>query len=118
MKKIAFVFKSLPHTTAKGREGLDALLAASAYSEDISVFFLGEGVAQLINNQQPDLIYSRNYINTFKLLELYDIEDIYVCQSSLDAMGLHSSALIMDVTLQTKSDITARLRECDSILTF
>ncbi len=39
MKRVAFVFTSAPHGSASGREGLDALLATSALTEDIGVFF-------------------------------------------------------------------------------
>ena len=48
MKRVAFVFTSAPHGSASGREGLDALLATSALTEDIGVFFLGDGVFQLL----------------------------------------------------------------------
>ncbi|WP_260326001.1 sulfurtransferase complex subunit TusC, partial [Enterobacter cloacae] len=51
MKRVAFVFTSAPHGSASGREGLDALLATSALTEDIGVFFLGDGVFQLLAGQ-------------------------------------------------------------------
>lgn len=38
MKRVAFVFSSAPHGSAAGREGLDALLATSALTDDIGVF--------------------------------------------------------------------------------
>ncbi|MBM6490447.1 DsrE family protein, partial [Enterobacter hormaechei] len=44
MKRVAFVFSSAPHGRASGREGLDALLETSALTDDIVVFFLGDGV--------------------------------------------------------------------------
>ena len=56
MKRVAFVFASAPHGSASGREGLDALLATSALTEDIGVFFLGDGVFQLLAGQQPQAI--------------------------------------------------------------
>ncbi|TAT61990.1 sulfurtransferase TusC, partial [Enterobacter cloacae] len=37
MKRIAFVFTTAPHGNASGREGLDALLATSALTEEIGV---------------------------------------------------------------------------------
>lgn len=40
MKRIAFVFSTAPHGSASGREGLDALLATSALTEALGVFFL------------------------------------------------------------------------------
>ncbi|RBW65545.1 sulfurtransferase complex subunit TusC [Vibrionales bacterium C3R12] len=118
MKSIAFVFKSSPHTTSKGREGLDALLAASAYSENIHVFFIAEGVAQLILNQQPEVILGRDYINAFKLMELYEIENIYACQESYEHMGLLKTATILEPEWLSKSEITAKLQRCNKILTF
>ena len=41
MTKLAFIFRHAPYGTANTREGLDALLAATAFcaEEDIAVFF-------------------------------------------------------------------------------
>lgn len=44
MKRVAFVFSTVPHGSSSGREGLDALLATSALTEDLGVFFIGDGV--------------------------------------------------------------------------
>lgn len=55
MKRVAFVFSTVPHGSASGREGLDALLATSALTEDLGVFFIGDGVFQILgdNNRMP-----------------------------------------------------------------
>ncbi len=53
-KRIAFIFTQGPHGSSAGREGLDALLATSALSEDIGVFFISDGVLQLLPQQQPE----------------------------------------------------------------
>ncbi|MCG9557078.1 sulfurtransferase complex subunit TusC [Vibrio kanaloae] len=118
MRKLAFIFNSFPHSTAAGREGLDALLAASAYSEDISVFFVGDGVTQLLKAQQPDEVLSRDYISTFKLMDLYDIEQVYVCQRSLCQFGLSTDNLLIDVTAVEADELTQKLTQCQQILTF
>ncbi|WP_394249296.1 sulfurtransferase complex subunit TusC [Vibrio profundi] len=118
MKKVAFVFHSLPHSTSSGREGLDALLAASAYTEDISVFFLGDGVTQLLANQQPDSVLSRDYISAFKLMDLYDIENIYACSASLDRLGLAHAEKVIDVDIIPPEQIKQHLADCEQVLTF
>ena len=118
MSKLAFVFNTFPHTTAAGREGLDALLAASAYSEDITVFFVGNGVTQLLKAQQPDESLSRDYISAFKLMDLYDIEQVYVCQHSLNQFGLSTDNLLIDVTALEVSELTQKLAQSQKILTF
>ena len=90
MKRVAFVFTQGPHGSAAGREGLDAVLATSALSEDIGVFFVGDGVLQLLPGQQPEKILARNYIATFGVLPLYDVDNCYLCATAIQerAAGL------------------------------
>jgi tRNA 2-thiouridine synthesizing protein C len=38
------------------------------------VFFVGDGVFQLLPGQQPQAMLARDYIATFKVLPLYDID--------------------------------------------
>ncbi|MEC6909748.1 Intracellular sulfur oxidation protein DsrF [Photobacterium piscicola] len=118
MNNLGFVFRQPPHGSSCGREGLDALLAASAYTEALDVFFIGDGVLQLVKHQQPDAILSRNYIATFKMLPLYDIENIYVCQQSLIERGLSVDDLLIDVNICPHSELVTRLHCCHQILTF
>ena len=118
MKRVAFVFKSAPHGTSAGREGLDALLATSALSDNPGVFFIGDGVLQLIAGQQPDAILARDYIATFRVLPLYDIDDCMVCQHSLAARGLAQAPLVLDVKQLAPEDLRRRLADYDVVFTF
>lgn len=95
MKPIAFVFRTAPHGRTTGREGLDALLATSAFSEDLAVFFVEDGLYQLLPAQAPAQVLGRDYAPSFKLLPLYDIDRIYLCQPSLTARGLTADGLLI-----------------------
>lgn len=88
MKRVAFVFTHGPHGTASGREGLDALLATSALNQDVGVFFISDGVLQLLLEQKPEKILARNYISTFGVLPLYDVHQCFLCLTSLQERGL------------------------------
>jgi tRNA 2-thiouridine synthesizing protein C len=112
------VFSSPPHSTSAGREGLDALLAASAYSDDISVVFVGDGVFQLLDKQSPAAILSKDYIPMFKLLDLYDIVDIRICKASLATRGVLQAPRIIEATLATQDDIAALFQRSQKVLTF
>ncbi|WP_241581267.1 sulfurtransferase complex subunit TusC [Rosenbergiella nectarea] len=119
MNSIAYIFKTAPHGSSSGREGLDALLATAALSEDIGVFFIGEGVFHLVSSQQPNVIYARDYITTFKLLELYDIENVYVCQQSLVMRGITEQAMGgISVKALPLSKLQQRLSHYDKIISF
>lgn len=96
MNKVAFMFRTPPHGCASGREGLDAVLATSALNEDIGVFFSDDGVYQLLVAQDPSVILGRHHAPTFGLLELYDVEQVYLCQRSLSERGITAAELIID----------------------
>ncbi|MDE8558269.1 sulfurtransferase complex subunit TusC [Pantoea vagans] len=120
MNRVAFVFTRAPHGSSAGREGLDAALATGALSEDIGLFFIGDGVLQLNLHQQPEAIKSRHYAATFGVLALYDIVDqCYLCQTSLIARGLAVDAdRLLNVTLLDAPELRQTLASYDRILTF
>ena len=111
MNAIAFISRHAPHGTAHGREGLDALLATSALTDDLALFLIEDGVYQLLAGQQPGPIGQRHYAPTFRMLELYDIEQVYVCADSLAARGLSPEQLVIPVTLLSRETITLRWRD-------
>ena len=119
MKKVAFIFTHGPHGSSAGREGLDALLATSALTEDIGVFFVGDGVFQLLPNQQPEKILSRNYIVTYGVLSLYDIDQCFICAESLASRGLSSvNNWVLDVETLAEEELRAKFAEYDVVMTF
>lgn len=119
MKRVAFVFTSAPHGSSSGREGLDALLATSALSEDIGVFFVGDGVFQLLAGQAPDAVLARDYISTFKILPLYDIENCWLCGESLRERGLgYSLPRVLDAEILEPQALRRKLDDYDVVLTF
>ena len=118
MKRVAFVFTHGPHGGAGGREGLDALLATSALSEDLGCF-VGDGVLQLLPGQQPEKILARNYIATFGVLPLYDVERCYLCQASLQERGLSQVAdWVLDAEVLAPDELRRELAGYDAVMTF
>lgn len=118
MKKIGFLFSSAPHGNASGREGLDAVLATSNYTDDITLFFVGDGVMQLIDGQRPEQILCRDYIATFKMLFLCDVEDIYICEQSLVERGVGDMPLIIDAKRVAIKEMSTQLNLCEKLLQF
>lgn len=119
MKRIAFVFTQGPHGNAAGREGLDALLATSALSEDIGVFFIGDGVLQLLPDQQPEKILARNYIATFGVLPLYDIQNCYLCQAAIQERGLQRvTDWVLAAEILPAELLRQKLTNYDVVMTF
>ncbi|AUI66744.1 MULTISPECIES: sulfurtransferase complex subunit TusC [Glaesserella] len=119
--KVAILFTQAPFGTATSREGLDALLAASAFcnEDEMAIAFLNDGVFNLVANQQPDTILQKDHISTFKLLDLYDLSECFVCQQSIDERNLNNSQWILsDLNFVSRNEIFDTLRQAEKVLTF
>ncbi|ACL30321.1 sulfurtransferase complex subunit TusC [Buchnera aphidicola str. APS (Acyrthosiphon pisum)] len=119
MKMVAFVFSHAPHGISLGREGLDAIFSISSIFKKISVFFIGDGVLQLIKNQQPEHILARNYTSSFSILSLYNIKDLYCCKASLLERGLNNNNnFILNIDVLDSYNLRLKLDNYDAIINF
>ncbi|EEV24746.1 possible sulfur oxidation protein DsrF [Actinobacillus minor 202] len=119
--KLAILFTHPPFGSASSREGLDALLAASAFcqEEEILILFLNDGVFNLLKNQQPAEILQKDHIATFKLIELYDLTECFVCQESVAARKLENAEWIFsDIRWCSRDEMFAKLQQAEKVLTF
>lgn len=118
MKKIAIVNSAAPFSHNAGKDSLDLALIMGSYEQDISLFFHGDGVWQLHKNQQPEKVQQKNYLKTFSAFSLYDIENIYVCESSLNERNLPSKFNIEAVKVLSQPDFNQVLAVHDTIFRF
>ena len=119
--KLAILFSQPPFGSSISREGLDALLAASAFcdEEELAICFLNDGVFNLLANQQPELLLQKDHIATFKLIELYDLTECFVCQESLAERGLDNSELVLrEAQKVSKNKLFEVLHQAKKVLTF
>lgn len=81
--------------------------------------FVGDGVLQLLPGQQPEKILARNYIATFGVLPLYDVERCYLCQASLQERGLSQVAdWVLDAEVLAPDELRRELAGYDAVMTF
>lgn len=118
--KLVFLFRAAPHGNAISREGLDALLAATAFcdEEEIGVFFIDDGVLNLLDEQKPELLLQKDFIRTFKLLDLYDIEQRFVCADSLNQYNLQTEQLIISAEKIDRTSLINKLSQAEKVFTF
>ncbi|QIW15199.1 tRNA 2-thiouridine(34) synthase TusC [Pasteurellaceae bacterium RH1A] len=118
--KLAILFTQPPFGSSASREGLDALLAASAFCEEdqIAICFWGDGVFNLLAGQKPEQILQKDHISTFKLIELYDLTQCFACEEDLASRHLIQADWIIDFQTQSQADIMAILNQSEKVLTF
>ena len=117
-KKIGIINRQVPLGKTEAREALDLTLALSAFNESLSIFFIGDGVYQLVSKHRADLVLQKDFQPMLKMLELYDVEQIYVCQTSLIARNISLNDLVIDCTSLTPDEITTSLAQQDQLLSF
>lgn len=79
------------------RDALDMTLIFAAVEQNISWLFTGPAVLALKKQQQPEHAGLKNYFKSIKTLEIYDVENIYVCEKSLFEYGLDKNSLLIPV---------------------
>lgn len=117
-KKIGIVNRCAPHGSAFARESLDLTLALSAFNESLSLFFIDDGVYQLQGGQLENDILQKNAQPLFKMLALYDVENVFVCEHSLTCRGISLNDLMIDVSVVNRQQLTSILARQDQLLSF
>ncbi|MBA6415912.1 sulfurtransferase complex subunit TusC [Colwellia sp. 6M3] len=117
-KTIAIINTQAPFSTAVGKEALDAALIFGSYEQATSLFFLGDGVFQVIGDQNASAIEIKDYLKTFSALEFYDIENIYVCKSSLQERNLSENFHMSNIQVLSNKDFSQRLHQHNVIYRF
>ena len=117
-KKFMFVNRKAPHGTIYALESLEVVLISAAFDQDVSLVFVDDGVYQLKKGQQTKGIETKNFSPTYRALEGYDVEKLYVEQESLSARGLSEEDLIVDVTVLSSAELGKLMEEQDVVFSF
>jgi len=117
-KTIAIINTQAPFSSADGKEALDAALIFGSYEQATSLFFLADGVFQVIGDQNASAIEIKDYLKTFSALAFYDIDNIYVCQQSLTERNLAANFHIDNVQVLTSEEFSQRLHQHNVIYRF
>ena len=117
-KKFMFVNRSAPYGTIYALESLEVVLISAAFDQDVSLAFVEDGVWQLKRGQQTKGIETKNFSPTYRALEGYDVEKLYVERESLEARGLAEDDLLVDVTVLSSAEMGKLMDEQDVVLSF
>ncbi|HMN76088.1 MAG TPA: sulfurtransferase complex subunit TusC [Burkholderiaceae bacterium] len=118
MKKFMFVNRRAPYGTIFALESLEVVLIAATFDQDVSLVFLDDGVYELVKGQDTQGIGIKNHSKTYRALEGYDVEKLYVERESMDARGLSEDDLIVPVEVLGSAEVAALMAEQDVVLSF
>jgi tRNA 2-thiouridine synthesizing protein C len=117
-KKLLFILRHAPYGSSLAKEGIDAVLATSAYEQDLSVVFIDDGVFQLTSGQNTDAIEQKNISRVLNAFPIYDITQLFVCASSLQARGIEHADIQDGITSLDHNALQQLCKQQDHLLSF
>ncbi len=118
VKKFMFVNRRAPHGTIYAQESLEVVLISAAFEQDVSMVFLDDGVYQIRKDQDTSAIGTKNFTKTFRALEMYDVEKLYVEKESMEARAMTETDFNVPVEVKTSAEIGRLMEEQDVVLSF
>ncbi len=118
VKKFLYVNRKAPYGTIYALESLEVVLIAAAFDQDVSLAFLDDGVYQIAKNQHTKGIDVKNFSPTYRALEGYDIEKLFVEKESLELRGLTEEDLVVPVQVLGAKEMADLMASQDVVLSF
>jgi len=117
-RKILFVNRKAPHGSIYAYEGLEVKLIFGAYEQELSAIFMDDAVYALKKGQDTSELGVKEFSTTFRVLEDYGVEKIYVDRKSLEERGLTLDDLVIQPEVVEEDQIIKIMKSQDVILPF
>jgi len=121
IKKFLYVNRKAPYGSIYALESLEVVLIGAAFDQDVSLAFIDDGVYQLKKNQQTSVssgIGMKDFSKTYRALEGYDVEKLYVDKKSMEERGLSVDDLLVDVEVLEETQMAELMEQQDVVLSF
>ncbi|GLR69985.1 DsrE family protein [Agaribacter marinus] len=86
MSYLLIVSQHAPYHSSHAKDALEVALSASNVEMPVKFAFVENGIFQLMDNQTGNAISHKSHLKQLSLLPIYDVEDIYVVESSRESL--------------------------------
>ena len=111
-----FISRIAPYGSNRPQLCLDTALAAAVFEQQVNYVFMEDGVYQLLKNQDAKAIHTKTIGKTLETLDLYGIENTYVCNESLESRGLSLGDLVIKPKLTNGDELKTVLNSSDTVI--
>ncbi len=118
VKKFLYVNRRAPYGSIYALESLEVVLIGAAFDQDVSMLFVDDGVYQLKKGQDTKESDMKNFSPTYRALEMYDVEKLYVDKESMEARGLTPEDLVVPVEVLNTAQVSDLMEDQEVILNF
>ena len=116
-KRILLVCRKAPYGNALARETAEIALAAGAFDQELAIAFIGDGVWQLLDQQDSTDIQQKNHQKLLSAFELYGISESYVESEALTERQIDQSRLSLAAKPADQQQLAELFQQADIVLT-
>lgn len=115
---LGIVLRQSPYGASLAQEALEVVLAFGVYGVKVNLVFMDDGVFQIVRGQDTQQCYRKNLAKQMAGLDLYDIDQVFVCQASLSQRKLTIDQLILRAQALDAEELSGLLHSQDQLLCF
>lgn len=100
------------------RNALDMIMMAVSLDQDVQVFFMDDGVYQLLA-QQASALETKNPLVKYRILvDIFAMDSLYALDSSLTERHLHNDQLAINVEIVNAERFNQLLQQSSKVVRF
>jgi len=107
-----------PYSGFLPRAALDMALTAAAFEQRVSIVFIGDGVRQLLKNQDTSAQEMKNIGKMIPALEMYEVNQVCLHKPSALAANIHDEVLIDNIEKIDDSALKQMISGADHVMVF
>ena len=107
-KSLLVVVRQPPYGSSLARTSLEVALSSASFEQEIGLLFMGDGVLQLLPEQDSTAIGVRNMAKLIASFPLYELNTLFADEAALQRYGLEDKHQLPQ-SLQRLDDDAMRL---------
>tara|TARA_R110002072_G_scaffold121598_2_gene255495 strand:- start:3968 stop:4339 length:372 start_codon:yes stop_codon:yes gene_type:complete len=115
-KQILIVIRHSPYGSSLAKAAVDVALATAAFDQLVDLLFSGEGVLQLMPDQDSHVMNKQNIGRQLASLPLYDINHVYVDAQAAERYQLDTTRAPFNIELLAPQDMHRLMVAHDHLL--
>ncbi len=117
-KSILIIIRKAPYSNSIAKGAIELALASSVFEQKLSLVFTGDGVWQLLAQQQTETLGDKNHGKLLSALPLYDLEPVFVDEQALNQRSIELEDLLLQPELINSKTIKKMMADADTIFCF
>jgi tRNA 2-thiouridine synthesizing protein C len=118
VKKLMYVCRTAPYGTIYALEALEVVLIGAAFEQDVCMVFADDGVFEIMKGENTDAVEMKNFSPTYRALEMYDVEKLYVEKESMEQRGLSTDDFNVEVEVKSAAELVDLMEDMDIVLNY